>query len=119
LPTASYIQYIEKYPRSLSQEVLDRFQEKGIAAQQEIHTKTVYCQEFDLGLLPKLLSSFNIQFSTTLSIQILYPMADSLSQSIYPLADLLKMFSVETRAHASPQQKTNSETVSKDKASKS
>lgn len=68
LPAAPYIQYIEKYPRSLSQEVLDNFQEKGITAEQEIHTKTVYCQEFDLGLLLQLLSSFNIQFSTTLSI---------------------------------------------------
>lgn len=32
LPTAPYIQYIEMYPRSLSQEILDHFQEEGITA---------------------------------------------------------------------------------------
>lgn len=32
LPTAPYSQYIEMYPRSLSQEILDNFQEEGITA---------------------------------------------------------------------------------------
>lgn len=68
LPAAPSIPYIEKYPRSLSQELLDDFQAKGITVKQEIHTRTVCCQKSDLGLLLQLLSSFNIQFSTTLSI---------------------------------------------------